>query len=165
VGTKGRPRLAVLSAGLGRKVLGTGESQLGDQAVRILGHARDQKGGGTGIKQRASNDTGCLFDGNAFLKALAVVNDKSFEKGGTKNSPASSSSPPLGILAKQSLRLRSTTIVDFWSPTRATSAGSGARLVLPRFATWCKKRGVPSAEIPRKRVASSPLRFSTGSAP
>jgi hypothetical protein len=42
------------------------------------------KKGGTGIKQRASNDMGCLFDGDAFLKALAVVDDESFEKGGTK---------------------------------------------------------------------------------
>jgi hypothetical protein len=103
------------------------------------------KKGGTGINQRPSNDMGCLFDGDAFLKALAVVDNESFEKGGTKNSPASSSSPLLGILAKQSLGLRPIMVVDFWSPTRATSAGSGARLVLPRFATWCKKRGMPFA--------------------
>jgi hypothetical protein len=93
------------------------------------------KNGGPGIKQRASTDRGCLLDGAAFLKALAVVDNESFEKGGAKNSPASSSSPPLGIEAKQSLGVRPITIVDFWSPTRATSAGSGARLVLPRFAT------------------------------
>jgi hypothetical protein len=126
---------------------------------------QETKKGGTGMKQRASNDMGCLFNGDAFLKALAMVDGKSFEKGGTNNSPASSSSPPLGILARQSLGLRPITIVDFWSPTRATSARSGAHLVLPRFATWCKKRGVPSAEISRKSAASSPLRFSTGSAP
>jgi hypothetical protein len=66
-----------------------------------------------------------LLDGDAFSKALAVVNDESFKKGGTK-----SSSPPLGIEAKQSLGMRTITIVDFWSTTRATSAD-----VMGRFST------------------------------
>jgi hypothetical protein len=73
-------------------------------------------------------------------------------------------SSPLGMLAKHSLGVRPITIVDFWSPTRATSAGYGAHLGLPRFATWCKKRAVLFGEIPRKRVTSSPFRFLTGSA-
>jgi hypothetical protein len=84
------------------------------------------KKGGTGIKQPASNYRGCLFNGDAFLKALAVANNESFDKGGMKDSPALSSSPPLRILAKQSLGVRPIATVDFWSPTRATSAGSGA---------------------------------------
>jgi hypothetical protein len=43
------------------------------------------KNGGTGIKQRASNDRGSLLDGDAFLKALVVDDNESFEKGGTQN--------------------------------------------------------------------------------
>lgn len=120
--------------------------------------------GGTGLKQPASRDRGFLFDGVAFLKAPAVVKEESFEKGGMKNLPALSSSLALGMFAKHSLGVRPITVKDFWSPTRAMSAGSGALLVLPRLATWCRKRGVPSTEIPRKRVNFLPFRFWTGSA-
>mgnify|MGYP002807439574 CR=1 FL=1 len=66
-----------------------------------------------------------------------------------------------GISWKQSSGVSPTTVVDCWSPTRATIEGFRSTLVPPRFVIWCRNKGDPSMAIPTNRIASSPLRLST----
>jgi hypothetical protein len=69
----------------------------------ILGHTRTRKGG-IGSKQRVTWDSGCFGSCVDLLKVLAVLRDKSFEKGDTHNSVTTSSSFQLGRDACDSVR-------------------------------------------------------------
>ena len=113
--------------------------------------------GGTGKRTREFK-LGLLELASTFPNADAVAADANLANGGT----LIASSFVAGTSRKQSLKDNPTTVVDFWSPTSATIAGSGDHLVLPRSVMWWRAKGFPSEAIPTNRMASSPSRLSMG---